>query len=324
MESNPSCLLVCSQLLGFVYACYVVSAITEEEDSCESLNLTLINTQKHTHSKITDESSVVAPNDSHLDPLTQMRRGITGVEENKAPCFFISLSSSFSRTVTAPTLPFFPPSSLLPHTSWAPSLSLPSEPKGAMCSLSTPPSGILLVSRVASSLLLVALCGPLRCCKEKKKTPLMFSGFHFSHFLLSVCPLPSVAPAVLFAWLGLCFFFFLCCRIAPPPLPCSNSHTHLPSSLPAVPAASQTCTSSLWSGSSACYLGALARCRRLLAPLLNLLTRSQMRARTQRGRRRWGAGGGGGGAGIVKWVVREDGETGEETLVINDPAAVTS
>lgn len=230
MESNPSCLLVCSQLLGFVYACYVVSAITEEEDSCESLNLTLINTQKHTHSKITDESSVVAPNDSHLDPLTQMRRGITGVEENKAPCFFISLSSSFSRTVTAPTLPFFPPSSLLPHTSWAPSLSLPSEPKGAMCSLSTPPSGILLVSRVASSLLLVALCGPLRCCKEKKKTPLMFSGFHFSHFLLSVCPLPSVAPAVLFAWLGLCFFFFFMLQDCTSPTPLFKQ-PHTPSLL---------------------------------------------------------------------------------------------
>lgn len=48
VESNLCCLLVCPQLLGFVYACYVVSAITEEEDSCESLNHTLTHT--HTHS----------------------------------------------------------------------------------------------------------------------------------------------------------------------------------------------------------------------------------------------------------------------------------
>lgn len=46
VESNLF-LFVCSQLLGFVYACYVVSAITEEEDSCELLNHTLTHTEIH-------------------------------------------------------------------------------------------------------------------------------------------------------------------------------------------------------------------------------------------------------------------------------------
>lgn len=50
VESNLSCLLVCSQLLGFVYACYVVSAITEEEDSCELLDLAFIHTNAHSDS----------------------------------------------------------------------------------------------------------------------------------------------------------------------------------------------------------------------------------------------------------------------------------
>ena len=49
-HSDLSGLLVCSQLLGFVYACYVVSAITEEEDSCELLYLT--HTLTHTQATI--------------------------------------------------------------------------------------------------------------------------------------------------------------------------------------------------------------------------------------------------------------------------------
>lgn len=32
-----TCLRLSPQLLGFIYACYVISVITEEEDSCEYL-----------------------------------------------------------------------------------------------------------------------------------------------------------------------------------------------------------------------------------------------------------------------------------------------
>lgn len=42
-HSLSQCTLICfflsPQLLGFIYACYVISVITEEEDSCKYLSL---------------------------------------------------------------------------------------------------------------------------------------------------------------------------------------------------------------------------------------------------------------------------------------------
>lgn len=38
--SNQCCFLFSSQLAGFIYACYVVKLISEEEDSCEYIFIT--------------------------------------------------------------------------------------------------------------------------------------------------------------------------------------------------------------------------------------------------------------------------------------------
>lgn len=82
-------------------------------------------------------------------------------------------------------------------------------------------------------------------------------------------------------------FFFLCRRIAPPPTPLFKQ-THTPS-LPRCPPSPRLVKHVHPPSEVAevCYLGAPAQCRRLLARLLNLLTRSQMRARTQRAERLW-------------------------------------
>lgn len=93
MESRVSCFPVCSQLLGFVYACYVVSAITEEEDSCEWLN-----THTHTHSW----KGVLQQRVNHTQgPLTEVEK--KWEQNNKLRRIELPSSSAFF-FFTPPTL----------------------------------------------------------------------------------------------------------------------------------------------------------------------------------------------------------------------------
>lgn len=130
-------------------------------------------------------------NESHPDPLTDEMEN-TGVEENRATSFFILLSHPTFLLL----LLSLSPSYLLPHASWA--LFLSPITKGShVLPLHTSFSPILpflflfhvqpSLPRLSSS----SFCAVLAVVV----TPLMYSGFHFPHFLLSMSPL-FVTPAV--------------------------------------------------------------------------------------------------------------------------------
>lgn len=112
----------------------------------------------------------------------------TGPEENRATFFLLS-----HPTLSALQLSPSYPSSLLPHGSWAPSLSLQlfTEPKDS--SVPSPhllhpflPFLLSLVTLLASPLLFAGLCGPRSCCQTS------FNVLCLSLFSLSSLRVPPV------------------------------------------------------------------------------------------------------------------------------------